>query len=318
MALLNNADIAMYQAKDRGRNTFKFFTQSMHEEIMRYHQLETDLKAALAEQQFDLLYQPQINLADRSVHAVEALLRWNHPERGLVGPDEFISVAEDSGYIVPIGLWVLDRVCRQLKEWQEARYAVPRVAVNVAPVHFHQADFHRQVQRTLEKHGIDPRLIELELTERSLMEDTDGIREGLRELKAIGVRLAIDDFGTGYSCLNYLRQFPIDVLKIDRSFVADVGTSHGGQAICAVILSIAQRLSLQTVAEGIETEQQLKFLSAHGCQFGQGHYFSMALSAGALGGVLAESAPRALPPIAEPSASTSRLVATAAGRGGFR
>ncbi len=273
MALLNNADIAMYQAKDRGRNSFEFFTQAMHEEILAHHAMETALKSALAESEFELFYQPQVKLAGRTVHVLEALLRWNHPQQGLIKPERFISVAEESGYVIPIGHWVLERVCRQLGEWRDAGLTLPTVAVNVAPIHFHQPDFADQVKGTLETYGIDPSLIELELTERSLMKDTDEIRECLRELKSIGVRLAIDDFGTGYSCLNYLRQFPIDVLKIDRSFVRDLGTSEDARAICEVILSIAAQLSLATVAEGVETRAQLEFLAAHGCHFGQGYYF---------------------------------------------
>jgi diguanylate cyclase (GGDEF)-like protein len=279
-ALLNNADIAMYQAKEGGRNNFKFFTQSMHEELLRYHRLESDLKSALAEDRFRLLYQPQVDLADHRVHAVEALLRWDHPERGTVAPDEFIGVAEDSGYIVPIGHWVLEQACRQLKEWERGGLPLPRVAINVAPVHFHQPDFYKQVRRTLQRHSIDPSRIELELTERSLIEDTEGVRACLKRLKDIGVRLAIDDFGTGYSCLSYLRRFPIDVLKIDRSFVSDLHRSRDDQAICGVILSIAQRLSLDAVAEGIETQEQLEFLRDHGCRFGQGYYFYRPAAAG--------------------------------------
>ena len=287
MTLLNNADIAMYQAKEQGRNNFKFFTASMHEEIMRYHGLETDLKNALAEQQFQLVYQPQFGLADHRIHAVEALLRWNHPVRGCVRPDEFIAVAEESGYIVPVGHWVLEEACRQIKRWERDGLPVPRVAINVAAVHFHQHDFHDQIRTTLQHYEIDPSLIELELTERSLMEDTDGVRACLSGLKEIGLRLAIDDFGTGYSCLSYLRQFPIDVLKIDRSFVSDLDTSGDDQAICGAILSIARRLSLDAVAEGIETEQQLAFLTKHGCRFGQGHYFSFPVGAGEIATMLA-------------------------------
>ena len=274
VALLNNADIAMYQAKEQGRNNFKFFTPSMHEEILSYHRLETDLKAALAEQQFELKYQPQFGLTDHRIHAVEALLRWNHPTRGLVCPDDFVSVAEESGYIIPVGLWVIEQVCRQLKQWENAGVPVPRVAINVAAVHFRQPGFHGEVRRVLDRHGIDPDLLELELTERSLMEDTESTQNCLRALKDIGVRLAIDDFGTGYSCLSYLRRFPLDVLKIDRSFVSDLDTSGDAQAICGAILSIAHRLSLDAVAEGIESEQQLAFLTKQGCQFGQGYYFS--------------------------------------------
>ncbi len=274
VALLNNADIAMYQAKEQGRNSFKFFTPSMHQQLLSQHELETDLKAALEAQSFELAYQPQFGLADHRIHAVEALLRWNHPTRGRVSPEEFISVAEERGHMIPLGLWVIEQVCRQLKQWQSLATPVPRVAINVAAVHFRQAGFAEDVRGVLDRHGIDPDLIELELTERSLMEDTESTRACLRALKDIGVRLAIDDFGTGYSCLSYLRRFPLDVIKIDRSFVSDLDTSADAQAICGLILSIAHRLSLDVVAEGIESEQQLAFLTKQGCQFGQGYYFS--------------------------------------------
>lgn len=274
VALLNNADIAMYQAKEQGRNTFKFFTQSMQEQLVSYHRLQTDLKTALAEQQFELFYQPQFGLADHRVHAVEALLRWNHPTRGVVRPDEFISVAEESGYIIPVGLWILEQVCSQIKRWENLGVPVPRVSINVAAIHFRQPGLPEQIRNVLERHRVEPDLIELELTERSLMEDTDSTRACLSALKDIGLRLAIDDFGTGYSCLSYLRKFPLDVLKIDRSFVADLATSEDAQAICGAILSIAHRLSLDAVAEGIESERQLAYLTKHGCQFGQGFYFS--------------------------------------------
>ena len=286
--LLNNADIAMYQAKEEGRNTFKFFTPSMHEEILRYHALENALRAALAEQQFVLHYQPQYSLHDHRIHAVEALLRWNDPRRGLVRPDDFIAVAEDSGYIIPIGVWVLEEVCRQIELWKSAGIPAPRVSINVAPVHFHQPDFQSQVRATLERYAVDPALIELEFTERSLIEDTESVRDCLRDLKEIGVRMAIDDFGTGYSCLSYLRRLPIDVLKIDRSFVSDLDKNQDDQAICGAILSIAQRLSLDVVAEGVETESQLAFLTRHGCQFAQGFYFSQALEAAAVAPLLVE------------------------------
>ena len=310
MTLLNNADIAMYQAKEQGRNNFKFFTPSMHEDILRHHQLETDLKDALARQQFRLMYQPQLSLADHRVHAVEALLRWQHPSRGMVPPDEFISVAEESGQIVPIGLWVLEEVCRQINAWTEANVPVPRVAINVSPAQFHQPDFHTQIRDVLRRHRINPDLIELELTESSLMEDTDAVRSCLQALKLIGVRLAIDDFGTGYSCLSYLRRFPIDVLKIDRSFVAELHKSDDDQAICGAIISIAQRLGLDAVAEGIENEQQLAFLARHGCAYGQGYYFSTPLEPSSIREMLVERGVRRI----EPSASMRlRRLANTAG-----
>ena len=289
VALLNNADIAMYQAKEQGRNTFKFFAPSMHEDILSHHRLETDLKDALEHDQFELLYQPQLRLADHRIEAVEALLRWRHPERGLVGPSEFIAVAEDSGQILPLGLWVIEEVCRQLGRWESAGVPVPRVAINVAAAQFRQPGFHDTVRGVLQSHSIDPGLIELELTERSLMQDTDGTRECLFALKDIGVRLAIDDFGAGHSSLSYLRRFPLDVLKIDRSFVSDLDASRDAQIICSAILSIAHRLSLDAVAEGIESEQQEAFLTRHDCQYGQGFYFSVPIEPDRIGEMMVES-----------------------------
>jgi diguanylate cyclase (GGDEF)-like protein len=279
MALLNNADMAMYRAKDCGRNNFNFFTQKLHEEILEYHQLENDLKRALENHEFELAYQPQICLADGKVHALEALLRWHHPQRGLLRPGEFINVAAESGFIVPIGLWVLERACRQLREWHATGLPLFRMSVNIDPANFYQPEFHQQVETTLARHGIPASLIEIELTEGSLMENTDRVQDALRKLKEIGVRLAIDDFGTGHSCLNYLRQFPIDVLKIDRSFVADLGHSEHGTAICGLVLSIARSLNLAVVAEGVETETQLEFLKRKGCDLVQGAYFSMPVAA---------------------------------------
>jgi diguanylate cyclase (GGDEF)-like protein len=297
MALLNNADMAMYRAKDRGRNNFNFFTQKLQEEILEYHKLENDLRRALDDQQFALAYQPQISIADGKVHALEALLRWHHPERGLLRPGDFIDVAEESGYIVPIGLWVLERACQQLREWHSMGLPLFRISVNIDPANFYQVDFHAQVQATLARYGVPPELIELELTEGSLMQNTDRVQGVLRDLKRTGVRLAIDDFGTGHSCLNYLRQFPIDVLKIDRSFVTDLGHNEHGTAICGLVLSIARSLNLQVVAEGVETQTQLSYLKRHGCDLVQGQYFSMPVWAEELPGLL-ES--KLLQPIAQP------------------
>jgi EAL domain-containing protein (putative c-di-GMP-specific phosphodiesterase class I) len=283
----------MYRAKEQGRNTAKFFAPSMHEEILSYHRLETDLKEAIEREQFELLYQPQLRLADQRVDAVEALLCWKHPERGRLNPGDFISVAEESGHIVPLGLWVIEEVCRQLKRWEGAGVPLPRVAINVSATQFRQPDFHDLVRGALQSHSVDPALIELELTEHSLMEDTEGTRECLRALKKIGVRLAIDDFGAGYSCLAYLRQFPLDVLKIDRSFVSDLETSLDAQAICSAILSIAHRLSLDAVAEGIESERQLAFLTRNDCLYGQGFYFSVPVEADKIAAMMVQSGAQA-------------------------
>jgi EAL domain-containing protein (putative c-di-GMP-specific phosphodiesterase class I) len=260
----------------------------MHDEILSHHRVETDLKDAIARGQFELLYQPQLRLADHRIDAVEALLRWNHPERGRMSPGDFLSVAEENGQLVPLGLWVLEEACRQLQRWERAGVPLPRVAINVAAVQFRQPGFHDVVRGVLESHSVDPGLIELELTEHSLMEDTDGTRECLQALKNIGVRLAIDDFGAGYSCLSYLRKFPLDVLKIDRSFVSDLDASVDAQVICSAILSIAHRLSLDAVAEGIESEQQLAFLTRNDCLYGQGFYFSRPIEPDKIGAMMAQ------------------------------
>ena len=264
----------MYQAKDAGRNNFKFFTQTMHEDILRYHKTEMDLKNALAKDEFYLAYQPQVVMADNRVESVEALLRWRRADGVEVPAADFISVAEDCGVIVPVGQRILEQACQQLCEWEGTPFESYRIAINIAPIQFRQPGFDQQVRAVLGSYRIDPSRIELELTERSLMDDSDATRECLRSLKDAGVRIAIDDFGTGYSCLNYLRQFPIDVLKLDRSFVQDIETADDGRVICSVILLIAQRLGLDTIAEGIENEAQLAFLRNHGCRMGQGYYYS--------------------------------------------
>jgi diguanylate cyclase len=272
-ALVNNAMIAMRQAKEQGRNTFKFFTPSMHEKILSYRRVETELKVAIAQEQFDLLYQPQLRIADHRIEAVEALLRWKHPERGHLSLSEFISVAEESGHIIPMGLWVIEEVCRQLGSWESAGVPVPRVTINIAAAQFRQPGFPDAVRSVLQSHSIDPGLIELEFTECSLIDNTDGTRECLYALKDVGVRLAVDDFGAGHSCLSYLQQLPLDVLKIDSSFVSHLDTSKDAQVICSAILSIAHRFLLDAVAKGVESEEQEAFLMKHDCLYGQGNYF---------------------------------------------
>jgi len=309
VALLNNADIAMYRAKEQGRNAFKFFAPSMHEEILSHHRFETDLKDALSRGQFQLLYEPQARLADHRIDAVEAVLSWNHPERGRVGPSEFMKVAEDAGHIIPIGLWVIEEVCRQLKRWEAAAVPVPRVAINVAPIHFQQPDFPDALRTLLQSHSVDAGLIELELPERSLMQDTDNTRDCLRALKSIGVRLAIDDFGAGHSSLKCLRQFPLDVLKIDRSLVSDVDKDKDAQVICSAILSIAHRLSLDAVADGIESEEQVALLTRNDCQYGQGSYFGLPLDADQTGALMVKSGGQAT----RRRRVTSRRIAAKAG-----
>lgn len=273
MRLLKNADIAMYQAKDSGRNNFKFFTERMHTELMEYHELERDIAETLHDSGFRLVFQPKVNLLTRRLQGLEALLRWDCPKRGAVNPTKFIPVAEASGHIVPLGYWVLDQVCGTLARWtREGLHPVP-VSVNISTRQFQQADFHWRVASAIERHGIEPRLLELELTEGLLMEDTDIAHCSLQQLKNTGVRIAIDDFGTGHSCLSYLRRFPLDALKIDRSFIRDIGRSEDSRIIVDAIIALARSLGLDTVAEGVENSTQLEFLLARGCHVAQGYLF---------------------------------------------
>ena len=271
--LLKNADIAMYQAKENGKNNFTFFHQKMHADLMEYHALEHDIREALQLGQFHLAYQPKVNVHIHQLQGLEALLRWTSPSRGNVGPSEFIPVAEESGHIIPLGYWVLDEVCRTIRGWQDKGLTVVPVSVNVSARQFQQPDFHKRVAAILGRHGIEAGLIEIELTEGLVMEDTAAAQRELAELKKIGLRISIDDFGTGYSCLSYLRRFPIDVLKIDRSFVQEIGSSRDGESIIDAIISLAKSLRLETVAEGVETPAQLNYLLDHGCHVVQGFRF---------------------------------------------
>lgn len=277
--LLKNADIAMYQAKDSGRNNFKFFTERMHTELVEYHELQRDIAEALRKQGFRLVFQPKVNLKTRKLQGLEALLRWDCPKRGPVSPARFIPVAEASGHIVPLGYWVLNSVCETIKAWEQAGLPLVPVSVNVSTRQFQQADFQRRVAGTLEQFEVAPELIELEMTEGLLMEDTDAAHRTLTGLKDLGLRIAIDDFGTGHSCLSYLRRFPIDVLKIDRSFVNEVGASEDSRIIIDAIISLARSLRLETVAEGVETNAQLDFLMERGCFIAQGFLFGMPMAA---------------------------------------
>ena len=275
--LLKNADIAMYQAKEQGRNNFKFFTERMQEELIAYHDMENDIRDAINAELFSLVFQPKVDLVSRKLKGLEALLRWECPRRGRVSPAEFIPVAEQSGHIVPLGHWVLNEVCRTLNRWQAAGVPVVPVSINVSARQFQQADFHRRVAKVLKQHAVAPELIEIELTEGLLMEDTQSAQRVLQQFKDIGVRISIDDFGTGHSCLNYLRRFPIDVLKIDRSFVQDVTTCDDSAIIVEAIISLAESLRLATVAEGVETREQMNFMVERGCHVAQGFFFGQPL-----------------------------------------
>ncbi|HEX8955460.1 MAG TPA: EAL domain-containing protein, partial [Burkholderiaceae bacterium] len=277
--LIKHADIAMYRAKELGRNNAQFFTAMMNQRALERLRIESDLRNALERQEFLLHYQPQVDLNTGRVLGVEALLRWQHRELGLVPPGRFIALAEETGLIVPIGAWVLHTACRQVKQWQGEGLGPLRVAVNLSARQFGQKDLVESVAETLLETGLDPACLEIELTESLVMTDVERAIGVLRNLKSLGVKLSIDDFGTGYSSLSYLKRFPIDVLKIDQSFVRDIALDPEDAAIAAAIISLAHSLKLHVIAEGVETEAQLTFLRRHGCDQMQGYHFSRPLAA---------------------------------------
>ena len=271
--LLKQADIAMYQAKKTGHNTMRFFDPQMQDSINARAALEIELRKALENRQFHLYYQIQVDSSHRSLGA-EALIRWKHPERGLVSPAQFIPLAEEIGLILPIGQWVLETACAQLKAWQQDIQTRDLVlSVNVSAKQFRQADFVAQVQAAVQRHAINPMLLKLELTESMLLESLEGIIATMSTLKEIGVRFSLDDFGTGYSSLQYLKRLPLDQLKIDQSFVRYLAIDSSDKAIVRTIIAMAQGLGLDVIAEGVETEEQRQLLLGIGCAHYQGYLF---------------------------------------------
>jgi diguanylate cyclase (GGDEF)-like protein len=277
--LIQNADIAMYRAKERGRNNFQFFLPEMHQDAVRRLQIETALRGALTRKEFQVHYQPRIDVKSGAITGFEALLRWRHPQFGLLSPSEFIPVLEDTDLIVPVGEWVLTTVCRQIATWKEHGVSARPVAVNLSARQFRMANLDQMVARIIDDTGIDAALLELELTETLLMQDPEETVVTLRNLEKKGVRLAVDDFGTGYSSLMYLKRFPIDSLKIDRAFVSDATSNSEDAAITLAIINLGHSLGLRVVAEGVETEAQLTFLRENGCDEMQGFLFSGAVPA---------------------------------------
>jgi diguanylate cyclase (GGDEF)-like protein/PAS domain S-box-containing protein len=277
-ALLKDADAAMYVAKDCGRNNFQFFKTEMNRYASARHGLESDLHHALERREFVLHYQPKVNLVTGTMTGVEALLRWRHPKHRLIRPSRFISIAENSGLIVPIGKWALEEACRQAKAWQVAGSAPASIAVNVSPVELRAKDFLADVQRILSETGLAASHLELEITETFLMQDALRTVTVLNELKNMGVRLALDDFGTGYSSLSFLKRFPIDTLKIDHSFVRDLASDTDDAGIVSAVVDMGRNLNMQVVAEGVETLEQYSFLKRHHCPEAQGFYFSKPMS----------------------------------------
>jgi diguanylate cyclase (GGDEF)-like protein/PAS domain S-box-containing protein len=277
--LMKNADFAMYHAKENGRNNYQFFQPEMNLRAIERQSLEDDLRHALDRLEFVMHYQPKINLLTGAIIGVEALVRWRHPQRGLVPPAQFIPVAEECGFIVPIGRWVLREACRQARAWHNAGVMHMRVAVNVSAIELRDKDFVAGVRSILTETGLAAHYVELELTETCLLQDSKSTSAVLQALNDLGVGLALDDFGTGYSSLSYLKRFRIDTLKIDQSFVRDVTTDAGDASIVSAVISMGKSMQMQVVAEGVETQEQLAFLREQSCLYGQGYYFSQPLVA---------------------------------------
>jgi EAL domain-containing protein (putative c-di-GMP-specific phosphodiesterase class I) len=284
--LLKNADAAMYCAKDRGRNNFQFFTEDMNAQIVERLTLESSLRLAIERKEFFLVYQPQMDIGTGRITGLEALLRWQHPELGLVPLDRFIGIAERSGLILPIGEWVLRTACAQARKWHDEGLRAVPVAVNVSAVQFREKNFSKLIGRVLLETGLASQYLELELTESLLLSSADVTFSVLPELKAMGLKLTIDDFGTGYSSLSYLKHFPVSKLKIDRSFVRNIAVDPADAAIATAIIAMAKQLKLKVIAEGVEDEAQLLFLRKNHCDEIQGYYFSRPLTADAVADLL--------------------------------
>lgn len=285
--LLENADAAMYRAKEQGRNSYQFYTLDITERSLDRLRLETSLRYALDRSELELHYQPQISLRAGAVLGVEALIRWRHPEWGMVQPQHFIPVAEETGMIEPIGQWVLKTACEQACMWRDAGLPI-RISINVSPQQCRRGGFVSSVVRALAEAGLEPWFLALEITESVLMHDVDATIRNLGALAQMGVGIAVDDFGVGYSSLSYLKRFPIDALKMDRSFVCGLPDNDNDAAIARAIIALAHSLGLQVIAEGVENEDQLQFLRAHGCEQAQGYLWGKPLAVGQITQLLLE------------------------------
>ena len=272
--LMQNADLAMYRAKELGRNNYQFYNEEMNTNSSRRLRVKDELCRALEHDELVLFYQPKIRLADYKVVGVEALVRWQHPERGLLAPGEFIDVAEETSAIVDMGNWIIDTACHATVQLSAENGAPITTAVNISPRQFRDPNLVSTIGKSLRLSGLDPSHLELEITETMLMQDADGASETVRQLHNLGVKLAIDDFGTGYSSLNHLKKFPIDTVKVDRSFISNIPDSVDDMAITSAVIAMAHRLDTEVVAEGVETPEQLEFLLQHQCEFAQGYLFA--------------------------------------------
>ena len=277
--LLQKAEQTMTLAKSRSRNRYQFYIASVDSEMRRRRELEKDLRDALALNQLHLVYQPQVDYRDHSVVGVEALLRWQHPQHGFVPPDLFIPLAEQNGTIIPIGEWILDQTCRQLREWHDQGFTELRMAVNLSTVQLHHAELPRVVNNLMQVYRLPLRSLELEVTETGLMEDINTAAQHLLSLRRSGALIAIDDFGTGYSSLSYLKSLPLDKIKIDKSFVQDLLEDEDDATIVRAIIQLGKSLGMQVIAEGVETVEQEAYIIAQGCNEGQGYLYSKPLPA---------------------------------------
>lgn len=305
--LIKSADTAMYQAKDKGRNNYQFFHADMNVRAVERQFIESSLRHALERREFVLYYQPKVNLKTGLITGAEALLRWEHAEWGTVLPERFITIAEDCGLIVPIGRWVLHEACRQAKQWEDAGLPSISMAMNISALEFHQKNFLEGVRNILSETGLDAHRLQIEITESVLMRDAASSAAILHSLKATGVQLAVDDFGTGYSSLSYLKKFPIDVLKIDQSFVQNISADTDDGVIVSAVISMGNSLKQRVVAEGVENEEQLTFLKERCCDEGQGYFFSPPLDALQFGALLASGLPKRLLAASSVKKGTVRL-----------
>ncbi len=286
--LLRNADIAMCRARELGKNNFQYYSETMTAHVFEHLSLENSLRHALERNEFILHYQPQVDTRSGKIFGVEALLRWQHPELGLVMPNHFISLLEETGLIEPVGIWVLETACKQSRQWHQSGIGFVHMSVNLSSRQFNNRHFIASLQNIIKETQVNPQYLELELTESMLMRNTSSVVTALKNLNNLGVRFAIDDFGTGYSSLSYLRRFPIDTIKIDRSFIRDITYDTDDRAICSAIIGMTQSLSLNVIAEGVETHAQLDILKTKECHYIQGNVFSPAVPAAKMTQMLAD------------------------------
>jgi EAL domain-containing protein (putative c-di-GMP-specific phosphodiesterase class I) len=277
--LIKFADVAMHRAKESGKNHYQFYTNTLSEQMLHKMKIINYLGDAITQEQFELYYQPQISLQSNKIVGFEALVRWHHPLLGFVSPVEFIPAAEESKLIIPLGEWILHEACGQMVKWKKEALFDGVMAVNVSGIQLDNGNFSQTVKTILDKTRLPAENLELEVTESSLMKNPQQWIEELNSLDALGVKLAIDDFGTGYSSLSYLRQMPVDILKVDQSFVRDLPDDSDACVIAEAVIGLGRSMRMESLAEGIETEEQLAFLKASGCQTGQGYYFSRPMNA---------------------------------------